>query len=60
MKSRIKDIHKRKYYMDKNIIICDEWLDYKNFYNWALSNGFKDNLEISDFFHKEFVNGVVK
>ena len=21
---------------------------------------FKDNLEISDFFHKEFVNGVVK
>lgn len=46
MKSRVKDIHKRKYYKDKNIIVCDEWLDYKNFYNWALSNGFNANLEI--------------
>jgi len=36
-----------KYYGDKGVIICDEWLkDRKTFYNWALSNGYEENLTI--------------
>lgn len=46
MKQRVKCEDKKKYYKDKNIIVCDEWLDYKNFYNWCLSNGFNVNLEL--------------
>lgn len=40
----------KKYYVDKDIIICNEWLDkengYLNFKNWALQNGYQDNLSI--------------
>lgn len=36
-----------KYYGKKGITICNEWLlDFKNFYNWAISNGYQDNLTI--------------
>lgn len=39
-----------KNYGGRGIIICDEWLDKKdgfmNFYNWAMQNGYKDNLSI--------------
>ena len=36
-----------KYWGGKGIIICDEWKsDFQNFYNWALNNGYDDNLSI--------------
>jgi len=39
-----------KYYKEKGIIVCDEWLDKKdgffNFYNWAINNGYQENLTI--------------
>lgn len=36
-----------KYYYFKGIKVCDEWLnDYKKFYDWAMSNGYQDNLTI--------------
>lgn len=36
-----------KYYYDRGITICDEWLDNsQTFYNWANSHGFKPELEI--------------
>ena len=36
-----------KYYGARGIIVCDEWKnDFMNFYNWAMSNGYKDNLTI--------------
>lgn len=36
-----------KNYGERGIKICDEWLnDFMNFYNWAMSNGYKDNLTI--------------
>lgn len=39
-----------KYYGGRNIIICDQWLDEENgllnFYNWAISNGYSDELSI--------------
>lgn len=29
------------------IIVCDEWKnDFLQFYNWSISNGYKDNLSI--------------
>ena len=33
-------------YGGRGITICEEWLDIHNFYNWALSNGYSDELSI--------------
>ena len=39
--------HKFKWYGARGISVCDEWLASPiSFYNWALSNGYKDGLEI--------------
>ena len=49
MKRRCYDIHNTHYnrYGARGIQICDEWLyDFKKFFDWSLSNGWKDNLEI--------------
>lgn len=35
-----------KYYHDKGITVCEEWRDYKKFEEWALNNGYSDNLTI--------------
>lgn len=36
-----------KYWGGKGIIICDDWKnDFQEFYNWAVNNGYKDNLSI--------------
>lgn len=36
-----------KYYGGREIKICDEWLnDFKCFYNWAINNGYKEDLTI--------------
>lgn len=36
-----------KYYGEKGIKVCDEWLnDFFSFYNWAIKNGYSDNLTI--------------
>lgn len=35
------------WYGGKGITLCDEWKnDVKNFYNWSMKNGYKDNLTI--------------
>lgn len=52
MKSRCYNKNHRafKNYGGRGIKICDEWLDKENgivnFYNWAVQNGYKDNLSI--------------
>lgn len=49
MKSRCYKKYNRAYkdYGGRGIKICDEWLiNPSSFYNWALSNGYKDNLSI--------------
>lgn len=35
-----------KYYHDKGITVCDEWLDFTGFKAWADSAGYKDHLTI--------------
>ena len=35
------------YYGAKGVTICKEWLDdFMNFYNWAIENGYRDDLTI--------------
>lgn len=47
MKQRIKDPLKRASYLDKNIIICEEWSNsFLSFYEWSIANGFKPELEL--------------
>lgn len=50
MKSRCyneKDKYHYPYYGKRGIKICQEWLDdFEVFYNWAMSNGYKDDLTI--------------
>lgn len=49
MKSRCynKNSVSYKYYGDKGVSICGEWLNsFSAFYNWAISNGYSDNLTI--------------
>lgn len=47
MKQRIKDPLKRASYLDKNIIICEEWSNsFLPFYEWSIANGFKPELEL--------------
>ena len=36
-----------KYYGGKGVKICEEWLNnFENFYNWAVNNGYAENLTI--------------
>lgn len=34
------------YYGGRGITVCADWLDFTNFRDWALANGYADNLEI--------------
>lgn len=49
MKQRCYDKNAKSYknYGARGIIVCKEWLeDYELFYNWAINNGYKNNLSI--------------
>ena len=35
-----------KHYGARGITVCDEWLVFENFYDWALKNGYKPNLTL--------------
>ena len=35
-----------KTYREKGVKCCEEWNDYLNFRNWALNNGYGDNLSL--------------
>ena len=33
-------------YVELHLTICDEWLDFGNFWRWAMSHGYRDDLTI--------------
>ena len=33
-------------YGGKGVSICTEWMDFINFYNWAINNGYEESLTI--------------
>ena len=35
-----------KYYGAKDIKVCEKWLNFENFMQWSLNNGYSDNLTI--------------
>lgn len=42
-----KKYHAYKYYGGRGITICEEWLhNFKTFYDWAMANGYEENLTI--------------
>lgn len=52
MKYRCNNVKSKDYknYGARGIKVCDEWLDketgFMNFYNWAMKNGYRDDLSI--------------
>ena len=40
------DEQTKRAYQDRGITVCDEWLVFENFRDWALSHGYSDDLEI--------------
>lgn len=41
------DANHKKWYFDRGITVCSEWENsFESFMNWALSNGYQDNLSI--------------
>ena len=36
----------KRNYQDRGITVCDEWLVFENFRDWALSHGYKEGLQI--------------
>lgn len=50
MKSRCSganSLFAKTYYQDRGITVCEEWANkYETFRDWALSNGYSDDLEI--------------
>lgn len=42
-----KNISAYKYYGERGIIVCQEWLsEFINFYDWAIENGYKKGLTL--------------
>jgi len=52
MKSRarkppsVRNDPKNQCYIELDVKICEEWLDFGNFWRWAMSHGYRDDLEI--------------
>jgi hypothetical protein len=35
-----------KFYGAKGVSVCEEWQEFKPFYDWAMANGYNDDLSI--------------
>lgn len=38
--------HAGEGYLDIKMTICEEWLDFRNFWLWAMSHGYRDDLSL--------------
>jgi hypothetical protein len=43
---RNKNVKSYKYYGAKGVHVCDEWLNFANFMDWAIDNRYRNNLTI--------------
>lgn len=39
-------VEQRRNYCDKGITVCEAWQSWPNFFDWAMANGYADDLEI--------------
>ena len=48
MKSRCNYVNKKcyKYYGERGVHVCEEWLSYNNFSHWAIESGYQDDLTL--------------
>ena len=48
MKKRCESSYDSSYesYGGRGIKVCEEWHEFESFYNWAITNGYADNLSI--------------
>ncbi|MDR0441837.1 MAG: hypothetical protein LBH44_00345 [Treponema sp.] len=48
MRQRCNNPNSKPYphYGGRGIVMCQEWDDFQNFYNWALSSDYKEGLSI--------------
>ena len=48
MKSRCFNPKNKRYarYGGRGITVCPEWMDFSNFYEWSMANGFSENLSL--------------
>ena len=48
MKSRCYNPKNKRYarYGGRGITVCQEWMDFTNFYNWSINNGFNESLTL--------------
>ena len=48
MKTRCENPNRKDYkrYGQRGVIVCEEWHDFPTFYEWAISNGYKDGLTL--------------
>lgn len=43
---RNKNVEKYRSYGARGICVCDEWKEFPAFYEWAVANGYSDDLTI--------------
>lgn len=43
---RNKNVKSFKYYGAMGVKVCEEWLEFTNFYDWSMSNGYEKTLTI--------------
>ena len=50
MKSRVLDPKHKSYHLygGRGIKICDEWMDFKAFYDWAMESGYDPNAKFGE------------